>query len=72
MNCIFSAPIIENQIINNKKKFIENTLDQENIDLNHLAEECDGYESKLCRPVIYTPNSVFEQVNLLDKILVEG
>lgn len=72
LNCIFSEPILEKQILINKKKFISNTLKTRNIDLGHLLEECLQYEEKAVRPVIFTEPTVSAVVNALHKVLVEG
>lgn len=72
MKCIFSEPIIENQILLNKKTFISNIAKKYSIDLSHLIEECQQHEKKVKRPVIYSETAVAEVVNAYDKILIEG
>lgn len=72
MNCIFSEPIIEKQILLNKDGFIKNINKKYSIDLSHLSEECSIHERKIQRPVVYTDQTVSEVINAYDKILVEG
>lgn len=72
MNCIFSQPIKEMQIIHNKNIFIENIKKKYNIDLRHLEVECKEHTSKIQRPLIYSEQIVSTVINAYDKILVEG
>lgn len=72
MNCIFSEPIKERQIIDNKEIFINNIRNKYSIDLAHLEEECNGHKSKVVRPRVFTEESITGTINALDKIIVEG
>lgn len=72
MNCIFSEPIAEKQILLCKKQFIENVKKNHNMDLSHLVEECEGHEAKINRPVVFSEQSVNGVINAFDKVLVEG
>lgn len=72
MNCIFSDPIKEKQIIINKKVFINNIKNTYNIDLTHLNEECEQYSKLVKRPIVFNEQSVSVVINAFDKILVEG
>lgn len=72
MNCIFSEPIIEQRILNNKNYFIKNIKNKYLIDLSHLTEECALHERDVQRPVIFTEQSVSGVINAYDKTLVEG
>ena len=72
LNCVFSEPILEKQIFINKRRFISNTLKTQNIELEHLSEECKRYEEKSIRPVSFSEAAVSEAVNALHKVLVEG
>lgn len=72
MNCIFSDPITEKQIVICKKQFIENVKKKHGIDLSHLVEECEEHEVKINRPVVFSEQSVNGVINAFDKVLVEG
>ncbi len=72
MNCIFSEPIRENQILINKDNFISNIKKKYGIDLTHLDEECVSHAKNVKRPIIFTEQSVSGVINAFDKILVEG
>lgn len=72
MKCIFSEPIIENQILLNKNAFISHIAKKYLIDLSHLTEECHQHEKKVKRPVVYSETAVAEVINAYDKILIEG
>lgn len=72
MNCIFSTPIKEQQILLNKKIFIKNIKDKYEIDLKHLDEECDIQSKNVKRPIVFNEQSVSGVINAFDKILVEG
>lgn len=72
MNCVFSHPIKEMQIINNKKQFVANIKEKYKIDLTHLAEECQQQEVNVKRPIVYTEQAISSVINAFDKILVEG
>lgn len=72
MHCIFSEPIVERQILQNKQQFIRNVKQQYGVDLGHLTEESVEYEATIQRPVVFTANSVSHVINSFDKVLVEG
>lgn len=72
MNCIFSNPIKEKQIIINKKIFVDNIRKRYNIELEHLADECKRQEENIKRPIIFNEQSVSGVINAFDKVLVEG
>lgn len=72
MNCIFSDPIKEKQIIINKDNFIKNINERYNIDLKNLQEECESQALRVSRPVIFNETNISIVINALDKILVEG
>lgn len=72
INCIFSEPIKEKQILINKDIFISNIKKRYNIDLAHLDEECSKHAESINRPVVFTESSVSSVINAFDKILVEG
>lgn len=72
MNCTFSKPIIEKQILMNKDSFISNIKKKYNIDLAHLDEECSEHAKNIKRPLVFTEQSVSGVINAFDKVLVEG
>lgn len=72
MNCIFSQPIKEKQILHNKDNFISNINKKYNIDLSHLDDECSIHAKNINRPLVFTEQSVSGVINAFDKILVEG
>lgn len=72
MKCIFSNPIIERRILNNKKAFIANIEKKYGLDISHLTEECRIHEQHIGRPVVFTEQTVSEVINAYDKILIEG
>lgn len=72
MNCTFSKPIIEKQILMNKDSFISNIKKKYNIDLAHLDEECLEHAKNIKRPLVFTEQSVSGVINAFDKVLVEG
>lgn len=72
MNCIFSDPIKEKQILINKENFISNILNRYGIDLKHLDEECKNQAKNIKRPIVFNEQSVSGAINAFDKILVEG
>lgn len=72
MNCIFSKPIKEKQILLNKDSFISNIKKKYNIDLAHLDEECSAHAKNIKRPLVFTEQSVSGVINAFDKVLVEG
>ncbi len=72
MNCIFSNPIKEKQILMNKDGFISNIKKKYNIDLSHLGEECATHSRNIGRPLVFTEQSVSGVINAFDKVLVEG
>lgn len=72
MKCIFSEPIKETQILNNKDFFIENVKKKYGIDLAHLDDECTIHAINIQRPLVYTEQSVSGVINAFDKVLVEG
>ena len=72
MNCIFSKPIKEKQILMNKERFISNIQEKYNIDLAHLDEECSEHVKNIKRPLVFTEQSVSSVINSFDKVLVEG
>ena len=72
MNCIFSEPITESQILIAKRKFIENIKVKYEVDISHLEDECVEYEKNINRPVVFTEKSVSGIINSFDKVLVEG
>ena len=72
MQCIFSEPIAERQIMLNKRQFINNVKQQFGVDLGHLMEESTEYEATIQRPIVFTTNSVSNVINSFDKVLVEG
>lgn len=72
MNCIFSEPIKEMQIIINKKIFVSNILKKYEINLSHLESECLQQEENINRPIIFNEQSLSATINAFDKILVEG
>lgn len=72
MNCIFSKPIKEKQILMNKDSFISNIKKKYNIDLAHLDEECSAHAKNIKRPLVFTEQSVSGVINAFDKVLVEG
>lgn len=72
MQCIFSEPIAERQIMLNKRQFINNVKQQFAVDLGHLMEESAEYEAAIQRPIVFTTNSVSNVINSFDKVLVEG
>ena len=72
MNCIFSNPIKEKQILMNKDGFISNIKKKYNIDLSHLGEECAAHSRNIGRPLVFTEQSVSGVINAFDKVLVEG
>ena len=72
LKVIWSDPIKEHQIINNKKIFTNNVEKKYGIRLNHLDEECEILAKKAVRPVVYTENTLSETLNALHKVLIEG
>lgn len=72
MNCVFSEPIKENQILLNKDAFISNIKNKYSVDLSHLDEECIIQAKNIKRPLIFTEQSVSGVINAFDKVLVEG
>ncbi|PYG84291.1 hypothetical protein LY28_03686 [Ruminiclostridium sufflavum DSM 19573] len=72
MNCIFSEPIKEKQIISNMKIFVNNIHNKYGIELSHLVNECKIQEINIKRPIVFNEQSVSGIVNAFDKILVEG
>lgn len=72
MNCHFSKPIKEKQIVANKKNFISNINIKYGIDLTHLQDECIAQERNIQRPIVFNEQSVSGVINAFDKILVEG
>ena len=72
IKCTFSEPIIEKQILINKKAFISNINKKYSIDLSHLTDECLQHERNVKRPVVYSETTVGEVINAYDKILIEG
>lgn len=72
MNCIFSEPIVEKQILINKAVFIKNVSKKYSIDLSHLTDECAIHENDVKRPIVFTEQSVSGVINAYDKVLVEG
>lgn len=72
MNCIFSEPIKEKQILMNKDGFISNIKEKYNIDLAHLDEECLEHSKNIKRPMVFTEQNVSGTINAFDKVLVEG
>ncbi len=72
MNCIFSNPIKEKQILMNKDGFISNVKNKYRIDLTHLDEECSAHAKNIKRPLVFTEQSVSGVINAFDKVLVEG
>lgn len=72
MNCIFSNPIKEKQILMNKDGFISNVKKKYGIDLTHLDEECSAHAKNIKRPLVFTEQSVSGVINAFDKVLVEG
>ena len=72
LKTIWSKPIKEQQIIINKKTFMQNINKKFGILLNHLDEECDSYAKKAVRPVVYTEKTLSETLNALHKVLIEG
>ena len=72
MNCTFSKPIIEKQILMNKDSLISNVKKKYNIDLAHLDEECSEHAKNIKRPLVFTEQSVSGVINAFDKVLVEG
>lgn len=72
MNCVFSEPIKETQILRNKDAFIENIKNKFGVDLSHLVEECKVHAAKVQRPIVFTEQSVSDVINAFDKILIEG
>jgi len=72
MNCVFSHPIKEMQIILNKKQFVSNIKEKYKVDLVHLDDECQQQEVNIKRPIVYTEQTISSVINAFDKILVEG
>lgn len=72
MNCIFSTPIVEKQILMNKDSFVSNIKKKYSIDLAHLDEECSEHAKNIRRPLVFTEQSVSGVINAFDKVLVEG
>lgn len=72
MCCIFSKPIAEEQILLNRKCFIDNVKVNYGIDLAHLSIESEEHANKIIRPVVFTMSAVSVVINAYDKILVEG
>ncbi len=72
MNCMFSRPIKEKQILMNKDNFILNVKKKYNIDLTHLEKECSSQTENIGRPLVFTEQSISGVINAFDKVLVEG
>lgn len=72
MCCVFSEPIREKQILNNRKHFIDNVRTKYAIDLSHLSVESEEHANAIMRPIVFSRNTVSEAINAFDKILVEG
>lgn len=72
MNCVFSNPIVEKQILINKDNFISNTKKKYHVDLAHLSDECSEQAKNINRPLVFTEQSVSGVINAFDKVLVEG
>ena len=72
MNCVFSDPIKETQVISSKTAFIDNIYKGFAIDIKHLEEECSEHIDKIKRPVVFSEVNVSTVINAYDKVLVEG
>lgn len=72
MNCIFSQPSIEMQIISEKKKFIENVKKKYGIELSHLTEQDKELEDQMQRPIAYMKQVLFQVINAFRRHLIEG
>lgn len=72
MNCIFSQPSIEKQIIQSKNRFITNIKKKYNIDLEHLNDQNREIENNLQRPVGYGTLELFQVINAFRRHLIEG
>ena len=72
MNCIFSEPIKEKQILINKDTFVSNIKRAYGVDISHLNEECKVYATEVKRPASFSEQEISKMVNNFDKILVEG
>ena len=72
MNCVFSQPSIEKQIIREKKRFIKNIERKYGIDLRHLTEQDAELEEELQRPIAYTKSAIIQVINAFRRHLIEG
>lgn len=72
MNCIFSNPSIEMQIVEEKKRFIQNVKRKYGIELSHLTEQDAGLEKQMQRPIAFTNQALFQVINAFRRHLIEG
>lgn len=72
LNCIFSEPIPEQQIIISKNLFIANIKKRFEIDISHLEEECVKEAESISSPLLFTETYIKVIIQSLDKVLVEG
>ena len=68
MNCMFSRPIKEKQILMNKDNFILNVKKKYNIDLTHLEKECSSQTENIGRPLVFTEQSISGVINAFDNL----
>ena len=72
MNCNFSKPSIEMQIVLEKERFVKNIKNKYGINLDHLTEQNKELEKQMQRPVAYTKPAMFHIINAFHRHLIEG
>lgn len=72
LNCIFSEPIIEKRVISLRNLFYRRIKQIYEIDLFHLANECEASVERIRKPLNYTESELRENMILLDGLLNEG
>lgn len=72
MCCIFSEPIIEQQIVNKRNKLYDLLKIKFLLNINHLDEEVIGVLGDLKKPITYSEIEIRPVISALHKIIIEA
>lgn len=72
LNVIWSEPIIERQIVNQRNKVYDKLKSKHGLDIHHLEEEVIKALENIKKPITYSENEIKPVISALHKILIEA